>query len=148
MDNDFRADALIEFREISQRVVNLFSLYAKTEGLNYAAILVLEHLYRSEKVLTQKDICEKLGFPKQFVNSIIKSFWEQSYVNLKEAKDRRNKEIFLTDKGLEYAEKILIPLQEVDVKVWKCFTKEEISAFLKMMEEYEKSFNGLLKDLL
>jgi DNA-binding MarR family transcriptional regulator len=136
-------NARTKFKETWYRIDNLFNRYAKSIGLNFTTILVLEFIYESEEHYTQKDLCEKLMLPKQFMNSMIKSFWAQGFVDLKEAKDRRNKEIILTARGKKYAERILHSIQEAENKVWESFTDEEIAAFVNVMERYEKSFESI-----
>ena len=128
------------FTEAWQKIDNLYNAYAKSRGLSFSAIIILECLDNPNAVYTQKELCEKFGLPKQAVNSIIKSFWEQNYVELKEAKDRRNKEMFLTAKGKAYAKEILEHYQQVETKTWEYFTPEELQAFTEAMEKYEKSF--------
>jgi DNA-binding MarR family transcriptional regulator len=137
-----------EFKEWLHKIDNLYTLYAKSVGLSFIAILVLEYLCDSSETHTQKAICEKLELHKQYINSIIKSFWEQSYVELKEAKDRRNKEIILTSTGKIYAEKILKPLQEADEKAWESFTDEELAVLANALKKYEQSFESILKSLI
>jgi DNA-binding MarR family transcriptional regulator len=143
-DIEFQSD----IKEYWHKIDNLYNLYAKSVGLNFITMLVLEYLYDSSETHTQKAISQKFDLPKQYVNSIIKSFWEQSYVELKEAKDRRNKEIILTDAGKKYAEKVLKPLQEADAKVWKSFTDEELAVLENTMKKFEQSLEGLLKGLI
>jgi DNA-binding MarR family transcriptional regulator len=145
MNKDMRA--FLKLKESWRRIDGLYDLYAKSMGLNFTAILILE-LLREPGVHTQKELCKKLGLPKQLINTVIKSFWEQSYVVLKEAKDRRNKEIRFTDEGIKYAEKILRPLQEMDDKALENFTADELLIFTAMTEKYEKSFEMLLKEFM
>ena len=132
--------AISKFREALHGIDNLYNTYAKSVGLNFEAILILELLYDSEVKYTQKGICEKLGLPKQLVNSIIKVLWEKDYVELIEAKDRRIKEIFLVEKGKEYAEVILKPLHNLEYKVWESFSSKEITNFAETIEKYRASF--------
>lgn len=148
MDNALLADARARFMETWHRIDSLFTLYAKSQGLNFTTMLVLELLCDSDVIYTQKDICEKLEMPKQFINSIITSFWEQGLVELKEAKDRRNKNIFLTKKGKEYAGENLRSLRDAENRAWECFTNEEVIAFVNAMEKYEKSFGRILNELI
>jgi DNA-binding MarR family transcriptional regulator len=98
-------------------------------------------------VYTQKDICEKLGLPKQLVFSIIKPFWEQGYVELREAKDRRNKEVIITEKGMEYAVSILQPLEDAEANAWANFSDEELIKFVGTMSAYITAFEKNLRNL-
>ena len=145
MDKDMKV--FLRFKESWRRIDNLYDLYAKSVGLNFTAILVLE-LLCEPGVHTQKELAKKLGLPKQLINTIITSFWKQSYVKLKEGKDRRNKEIRFTNKGTEYAESVLLPMQEMDCKALETFTADEMISFIAMTEKYEKSYEMLLEDYM
>ena len=146
MDKDLLSDIRTRFKETWHRIDNQFNRYAKSLGANFTAILVLELIYDSKESYTQKDLCEKLVLPKQLINSLITSFLERGYVELREAKDdRRNKEITLTDNGKKYAENILGTIQDAENKAWECFTDEEAIAFSNAMEKYGKSLENILK---
>jgi DNA-binding MarR family transcriptional regulator len=138
-------NALSGLKEAWYKIDGLYDLYAKSKGLNFASILILQLLYEADQVYTQKDICEKLNLPKQFVNSIIKSFWEQGFVELIEATDRRNKEINLTVFGSEYAFSVLKPLEDVENLVWDSFSPEEIALLTPLLDRYIEFFEVALK---
>ena len=138
-------EARTRFKEIWHRVDSLFNAYAKSKGLNFTSLIILEFLYDADGVYTQKDLCEKLGLPKQFVNAIIKSFWEQGHVELKEAKDRRNKNIILTASGREYAGGIMRCLRDAEDRAWECFADEEVMFFVGALEKYGKSYERILR---
>jgi len=127
------------FKEIWHRIDIHYNRYAKKVGLNFTAMLVLECLVEAPEFFTQKALCEKLVLPKQFINTIITSFWEQGYVELKEAKDRRNKKIHLTEKGKAYAHSITKPLDDADQAVWADFSEEESEIFMRALEKYEQA---------
>ena len=133
------------FKEIWHRIDTYYNLYAKQKGINFTAMLVLEFLAESDKDYTQKALCEKLYLPKQIINSVIKSFWEQGYVELKEAKDRRNKKIHLTEKGKVYAEEVSKPLEEAEEKAWDSLNAEEFALFTRAAEKFERALYGSLK---
>ena len=125
----------------------MYSLYAKSVGLNYTTILVLQILFDSTDIYTQKEICEMLGLPKQYVNAIIKSFWEQGFVKLKETKDRRIKEIITTNKGIEYARVILKPLANAETAALYGFSHREIENQAIFTAKYVDSLETALKCL-
>jgi DNA-binding MarR family transcriptional regulator len=140
MDINSKKALFSALKEAWHKMDCLFNSYAKSKGLNFPTVLVLQLLHDSTEVYTQKDICEKLGLPKQLVFSIIKPFWEQGYVELREAKDRRNKEVIITEKGMEYAVSILQPLEEAEANAWANFSDEELIKFVKTMSEYVDAF--------
>ena len=145
MDNN--KDVLLRFKESWRRIDKMCNTYAKTVGVNFIEILVLEILCEPEPH-TQKALCTKLEMPKQVINTIINSFREDSLVTLKEAKDRRNKEIRLTEKGKQFAEKVLIPLKEMEESALESFTADELLYCTSLSEKYEKSFETLLNEFL
>jgi len=133
-------------KETFHKLDSLYDVYAKSVGLNFITILVLQLLDDSLQVYTQKDVCEKLDLPKQLVNSIIKSLWEQGYVQLKEAKDRRNKDIIVTDKGRVYILNILKPLTDAESAAWEGFGAGEILQCANTMEKYARAFEHVLQE--
>jgi DNA-binding MarR family transcriptional regulator len=135
-----RKEIAFRFREAWQKIDNQYNLYAKSLGLNFTSMLVLEILFESKEPPTQRDLCEKLSLPKQLINSIITSFWEQKLVELQTATDRRYKKIILTTDGKDYAKKISDALQNADDKALDCFTDDEIMAFVSATEKYAKSY--------
>ena len=145
MDNN--KDVLLRFKESWRRIDKMCDTYAKSVGLNFIEILVLEILCEPGPH-TQKALCTKLELPKQFINTIINSFREDSLVTLKEANDRRNKEILLTEKGKQFAEKVVIPLQEMEESAMESFTAEELHYCTALSEKYEKSFETLLNEFI
>jgi len=150
MENVLLEEARAKFNVLWHKVDCLFNLYAKKKGLNFTSLMILGFIYdsnTSQAFCTQKDICENLSLPKQLVNSVITSFWEQGYVALKEAKDRRNKNIFLTEKGKEYATGIMNDLDAAEDKTWECFEDEEIITFVNSMEKYEKAFEETINNM-
>lgn len=148
MDNESRKALFVALKEAGLKMDNQFNLYAKSVGLSFPAILILQLLHDSTEVYTQRDICERLGLPKQFVYSIIKPFWAQGFVELKEAKDRRTKEIILTTKGKEYALSILQPMEDAESALLESFSDDELITLVRTMEKYVKSFDSLLKKII
>ncbi|MCL2397189.1 MAG: MarR family winged helix-turn-helix transcriptional regulator [Defluviitaleaceae bacterium] len=134
-------------KEAWYKVDGLYDFYAKSVGLNLTNILVLELLSDPTEIYTQKDVCEKLGLPKQLVNSIIKSLWEQRHVELREARDRRNKDIIVTDNGMEYIIGILKPMEDAEAVAWSSFSAEEIANLAKIMEKFVEVFGDALKKI-
>lgn len=91
----------------------LYDEYAKSVGLTYIGLMVLSAIYETDGIFTQKLLSEQVGLPKQSVNVVIRSLWEQGYVEMKELEsDRRNKEIWLSETGEKYTERIIGKLTE------------------------------------
>ena len=70
--------------------------------------LILYSLYEAKENYTQKSISQMWSIPKQTVNTILKEFSANGYIELSPDKeDKRNKLIMLTPKGNAYAGKIV-----------------------------------------
>ena len=142
-------DVRARFKELWHRIDTTFNLYAKKMGINFTALLILELLSEAAEdpdaaPYTQKALCEKLMLPKQIVNGMINTFREQGYVDLREARDRRNKEIRLTESGQAYARSIIAPLDAADEQAWQAFDDDELIIFAAALEKYERVMMALL----
>ena len=104
---------------------------------------VLSIIYDNSEGCTQKYICQKIQYNKQSVNMIIKSFWEQGYVELAEMKkDRRNKQVKLSESGKIFAEKVIGLLWKVENDALENTTLEQREALMAFFEAYEQSFRS------
>ena len=136
--------AIYALKETWHKMDSLYSQYAKSVGLNSSSVVIIQFLSDFSQVCTQKDICEGLGLPKQLVNTIIKTFWEQGFVQLKEGKDRRHKQIIITKSGKAFFASILHPLEGAELSAWDSFCADEIIAYAKTTEKYAQAFESAL----
>ena len=83
-----------------QNMDNAYEAYAKSKGLTYLSLMVLDEIYALGSGCTQKLISEDTHYPKQSINLVVKSFLEDGIVELRELpENRKNKGITLTEKG-------------------------------------------------
>ena len=123
----------------------LYVEWARQHHLSYCELLVVLSLAEKEKGCLQKEICKQWTLPKQTVNTVLKSFMEQSLVNLSPSQeDRRAKTIDLTEKGKLFCKKISQQLQTVERKVWD----EMGEANSKVLIEEMTLYNHLLKEMV
>ena len=119
-------EQLTKFNSIMQGIERFYEDYAKSVGLTYMSLTVLEIIYYAPNPITQKEICEESHYIKQMVNTIVKNFYENGYIEFKEVEsDRRNKYVLFTSNGKEYADKIMKPLMEREEKAIAVLSKEE-----------------------
>lgn len=132
-----------QFNHIMLGIEKIYENYAKSVGLTYMSLTVLQIIYHSDKLCTQKNICEDSHYNKQIVNSIIKGFYKKGYIELREVpEDRRNKKVNLTASGRKYADKILLPLSEIEEKALSVISdseKEQLVSLLGRCYEGYKS---------
>ena len=138
-------EQLSKFNGIMQGIEKFYEDYAKSVGLTYMSLTVLEIIYHASKPITQKEICEKSHYIKQMVNTIVKNFYENGYVEFTEvAEDRRNKYVLFTENGKEYADKILKPLIEMEEKAIKVLSDAERERMLEMLERCYMGYQNLM----
>lgn len=120
--------------------------YAKKYGISNMAMFTLHIIYNSKECI-QNTLSEKLSLPKQTVCSILNNFENKGYVERKiNPKDKRNRLISLTKKGIEFAKPIISDLENLDKKVLKSLSDEDIKKYtdcqkeiIKFMENYFKN---------
>lgn len=120
-----------------QSLDGVYEEYAKSRGMTYLTLVMLEEIYELGVDCTQKRISEETRYPKQTVNLVVKSFLEKGYVELKEtAEDRRNKRILLTESGRRLCEGIVVPLLERENAVLIKMGETQSCELLRLLSQY------------
>ena len=133
------SDARRKMDEINaafNRTSALYSQWAQRQNLNLHAIWVHYTLYRSGP-LSQKQISDYLGMPKQTVNHIIKAMDQDGHITLiTDADDKRSKKIEFTENGQNYAAELLTPLFDIEEKVFQRLGSRRIQLMLEATTAY------------
>ncbi len=106
------------------KITKLYYECAKSQGLTYNTMMVLGAL-RHYQICTQKQIVEEWGMPKQSVNTIIKKLFDDQYVEFLQGRNNKEKLVVLTDKGNAYADKVLKPILDIEVRVLQHIGEED-----------------------
>lgn len=126
------------------RINNSYQKWAQKNGINFYEYAVLAIMYLDD-IDSQKELAEKIQMPKQTINNVILALKEKRYIELiPDEKDKRAKKIIFTEEGLNYAEKILNPLFELDKKIIIEMGKEKYNLLITSLNEYtEKLMKAL-----
>ena len=136
-----------QFNKIMLGIEKIYEDYAKSIGLTYMSLTVLQIIYYSHKTCTQKNICEDSHYNKQIVNSIIKAFYDKGYIELKEMpEDRRNKNVTLTSSGRKYADDILLPLSEIEKKALSVISDNEKEQLVSLLGRCYEGYKAALAE--
>lgn len=93
-------------------------------------------LYLSE-VNRQKEMVENYGMPKQTVNTVITELQKKGYIILiPDENDKRSKIIKLTQEGINYANKIVTPLLDCEIRVLKKMGTQRVEMLIDTMNQY------------
>lgn len=110
-----------------------YELYARKHNLTAKELFVLDILWFSEDGCLQSAICERLSTTKQTISAIIKKFWKQGYLSLTESEtDRRNKIIRFTDRGREYAKRIIPPAAKAENDAMRTLSDKDIAELVRI----------------
>ncbi len=124
------------YYECMQRWKKSYESYARSVGLSYSAMEVLQLIARVENC-TQVLLCEKTFLPKQTVNSIVSSFYKRGLLTLQESfQDRRVKTIHLTKAGKEYAEPIISHLTACETQAMGVLNEAERKELILLLKRY------------
>lgn len=139
-------EQLSRFNCIMQGIEKFYEDYAKSVGLSYMSLTVLEIIYYAPNPITQKEICAESHYIKQMVNTIVKNFHEAGYVEFAEVvEDRRNKYVQFTEIGRKYAEEIIKPLEKMEERAITVLSDEEREQMLEMLECCYSGYQEIVK---
>ncbi len=114
--------------------------YARRFGLTTNELFVLDIIWFAAEGCSQTDISKRMSTSKQTISAIIKKFMRMGYVTLSESEsDRRNKIVRLTDSGMEYARRIIIPAAEAEIDAMGELSEKEIETLVHLTDKL--SFN-------
>lgn len=114
----------------------LYEKWAKKLGVNNYVSRIMYMLYLSE-VNRQKEMVENYGMPKQTVNTVITELQKKGYIILiPDENDKRSKIIKLTQEGINYANKIVTPLLDCEIRVLKKMGTQRVEMLIDTMNQY------------
>lgn len=123
-----------------QSISMIYEDYARKSGISYNSLYILNAIQQI-KDCTQKQICEKTLLPKQTVNNVVTAFYKNGYIELREfPENRRIKTIHLTEKGRQYADKLIPHIHQADKVAMEVLTEEEQDTLLSLMDTYVSAF--------
>ncbi len=123
--------------------------YARSKGLNYLSLMVLEEIYELGDGCTQKQIADDTHYPKQSVNLVVKAFLEDGVVELKELpENRKNKGITLTEKGRQLCDNIVVPLLQQEEMATREMKRDERLELIRLLELYGEAYCNRLKSIV
>ncbi len=97
--------------------------------------------------LTQKQITEEVGLVKATVNTVIRDLKNRSLVILEPGRhDKREKLVFLTEKGKQYADGIINPLLAAEERISRKIGDERMKQTIETMELFNLLFEKELKE--
>ena len=124
----------------------LYTRWAAHCGIGYPELMVLYSL-KTRTDLTQKQITEEVGLVKATVNTVIRDLKNRSLVILEPGRhDKREKLVFLTEKGKQYADGIINPLLAAEERISRKIGDKRMKQTIETMELFNLLFEKELKE--
>ncbi|GFI62374.1 hypothetical protein IMSAG049_01556 [Clostridiales bacterium] len=139
-----KPDKLREFEKIYKELDYLYHEVALKAGISDSVHLVLYTICENNGSCMQKDICEAYSISKQTINSAVRKLEKEGYIVLKST-GGRDKFISLTELGEKLAEKVVVPVMEMEVNAIKELSADEMEQLLKLSRKFVDSFRKHLK---
>ena len=105
------------YNQLLKESDDIYRVYAKNCNLSETAFWILYCIREREgETFTQREICNYWFYTPQTVNSALKHMEEDGLLTLRaEEGNRKNKKIYLTEKGEKLVEQIVDPLMDAEV---------------------------------
>ncbi len=130
---------VLRYDELWCEIIAKYGEWAKKQGISYHELMTAYSIWLAP--CTQRDIVIRWGIPKQTVHSILREFQKHNYIFLERSEtDKRNKNIFFSEKGKEKFGPVMHRLIDLELRVWKRLKKEEARALLEFTEKYSACF--------
>lgn len=134
------------YNQLIKEMDDLYRVYAKNCNLSETAFWIL---YCIQERFTQREICDYWFYTPQTVNSALKNMTEEGLLILRTEKDnRKNKRIYLTEKGKETVERIVVPLMDAERRALAAIGEQEAEIFLKTMKKHTEFFREEIEELI
>ena len=119
----------------------MYEEWARAQGLSSNGILILYSFCDRDGTRTQKSISQQWCIPKQTVNTILKDFSAQGYVELSPMPgDRRNKLVRLTPAGQAFAQAVIGKMQRREMYVMERMGPQAIARMNDNLQTFIQLF--------
>lgn len=134
-----------EFIYLSGEINSLYHEVAVKAGVSDSVLNILYVLCEKEYRCLQSDIFRLTGMSRQTINSAIRKLEKDGIVYMEQGTGR-NTIVCLTDKGKQYTDKNILPLLDIENRIWNEWTTEEQQQYLTLTKRYCDSFKRLVKE--
>ncbi len=129
--------SLAQFNQLYREMDEIYHRYAQSHSISDTALWLLYSLYEEGNTYTQRELCAAWHVPPQTVNSALKKLANQGLIALEPVPgNQKNKQILLTEKGLELSRQVILPLVQAEQTVFQELGEEPQAALLSLTKRY------------
>lgn len=115
-------------------------------GISDSTMKVLYSICNNGDSCLLRDICRQSGVSKQTINSAIRKLEAEDIVFL-ESVNSKNKNVCLTEKGKQLAQKTAVKLIETENNIFASWSKKDVEKYLELTERYLLAFQEETKNI-
>ena len=125
---------------------NLLEFKAKDFGIPITCHRVLMHLSKHDKLMSQKELADRLSITPAAVTGILKRLESEQYIERKLGADNRYNEIFITDKGRDVVNHTRLTFGSADRALFEDFSDQELDVYVRCLEKMQKNIKKQLSN--
>ena len=137
---------LQEFDRLNNAIDELYHDICLMQGLSDSAYAILQAILVLGNGCTQTEIYKYTLLNKQTVNSSAKKLNQDGVIEFQAGVGRELK-IYLTAKGEALVREKILPIEQVENKVFEEMTEKEHQEILRLAEKYLTSFRSKIENL-
>lgn len=130
---------------LSAEITSLYHEAAVKIGISDTVLNILYVLCEREGKCLQSDIFRLTGISRQTINSAIRKLERDGLVYLKQG-EGRNTVVCLTEKGQDFSTEKVLPLFQIEDKIWNEWTVDEQEVYILFTQKYRDSFKKYLHE--
>lgn len=135
--NDKIQTELMQFNMLQKKIEDFYSNFAKLCGLSDSVFWIIYTVLEQQEPYTQTELCNMWSFNKQTINTALKNLEAEGIIRFEALnQSRKNKQIFLTDKGLAFAQRTVIPFMEMEKRAFGALDDKEREEFLRLTQKH------------
>ena len=132
---------LKQLNSMLSEVDNLYQTLLKAHNVSEGEYVVMFAINELGEGCSQKDISENGYASKKTINSTIKKFEKDGYINLKPAK-YPSMQIFLTEKGKNFMNDNIVPILKLESSVLDDVPENEFEALANCYRKHLNAFRS------
>ncbi len=144
--SEFATEKLKRFNYLTGEIEAVYHNAALKFGLSDSAMLVLYAICNNGESCLLSDIIHLSGASKQTINSALRKLEAEGIVYL-EAVNGKKKNVCLTKKGWELADRTVIRLLDIENGIFDSWSLEEQELYLTLTHRYLTAFKEKLKEV-
>ena len=124
--------------EAVKKINQTYEIWATAHGLTLYEMQIYYVMVKKEDIfITQKNLCMELDAPKTSINSIIKKQIKSGYIEMNiNPQNKREKELSLTEKGKEFAKKLIEPLLQYEEEAARMINPDEMEKAIEIQNKF------------